>query len=351
MTQPSLPITLEPITDPKVDGYRYLGLLSARIMTAKSVEMAASWIVQVLSYTWDLSTGSIWWRDRSKELYRLYECIGPDGCPMRATMEHTFIADEHNPVIHAVRTGGPFSKDLAHYQIHNPRIREAVQLGLTHGMWGPIRYKERLIGAIELMDRRKFHPMVIDQLQVGINILEQYVGARKAIGRWRNMAIYCQALSDTLTKAKPSDDPITVLTNALYEYCGTIGALHYRLWMPNGDGRFTLRGEQGLLVDLKGISSEIPDPGTQMAIKTGRMVIEHQTSEQDWTGDINLYENGVRSVVSLLVTDHIGCPFAAITLFLPEHPDDRDNAALGIMESLSEHLYLVVKAYLTQDPA
>ncbi|WP_336250486.1 hypothetical protein [Stomatohabitans albus] len=344
------PITFELITDPRLDGYRYMGLLGATIMSAKSIETAAYWVGEVLTHTWDIPGGSLWFQDRYREVYRPYQTLGRSGASMRAAMDQTFIADEHNPVLKAIATDTPFTTDLAHFQTHNSWVRQSVKDGMTHGLWGAIRFNDRHIGAIELLDRKKFHPTVTDQLAVGINLLEQYVASRKTLGRWRNMAIYSQALSDILTKAKPNTNPAQVLAQALYEYCGTIGALHYRLWMPDEDGRFSLEHEQGLLEDLVGVGTSVPDVTTQMAIKTGRMIVDHLDSEHEWFNEVDIYEQGVRSIVALLVTDHIGCPFAAITLFLPLHPDDRDNATLGIMESLADHLYLVVKAYVTNTP-
>lgn len=344
-TQP-LPIELEPITAPETDGYRMLGLLSARILTAKSVETATAWVVEVLAHCWDIAIGAIWWRDRHQEVYRLYEVVTGDFVCVTKAMSTVFTATEQNPVIESIQTDRPFTRDLAYYQESNAHLRCAIQEGMTHGIWAPIHFKQRPIGVIELVDTRKFVPAVMSQLDVAIQILEQYVVARRTIGRWRNLAIYSQAVSDILTTARPDENPAKVLANALHEYCGTIGALHYRLWMPDEDGCFTLREEDGLLLDLRGVGATVPDPTTQMAIRTGRMVIEHETTDLEWTEGVDIRENGVRSMVAMLVTDHIGCPFAAITLFLPEHPDDRDNAALGIMESLADHLYLVVKAHL-----
>lgn len=344
-TQP-LPIELEPITAPERDGYRMLGMLSAHILTAKSVETATAWVVEVLTHCWDIAIGAIWWRDRHQEVYRLYEAVTGDFSCVDTAMTTVFTATDENPVMEAIRTDRPFTRDLAYYQGSNAHLRFAIQEGLTYGIWAPVHHKQRPIGVIELVDTRKFVPAVLAQLEVAIQILEQYVVARRTIGRWRNLAIYSQAVSDILTSARPAEDPATVLANALHEYCGTIGALHYRLWMPDANGRFSLRKEDGLLVDLQGVGAHVPDLTTQMAIRTGRMVIEHETTNLEWTEGVDIRENGVRSIVAMLVTDHIGCPFAAITLFLPEHPDDRDNAALGIMESLADHLYLVVKAHV-----
>lgn len=342
-----LPIQLSPISSPEVDGYRLLGMLSAKILSAKSVETAAAWVVEVLTHSWDLAFGAIWLRDRHQEVYRLYEYVGNEYDCVRQSLTDTFVASAENPVLEAIAKDQVFTRDIAYYQQSNAHIRRAVQEGMTHGIWAPVHVKQRPIGVIELVDTRKFVPAVLAQVDVAIQILEQYVTTRRTIGRWRNLAIYSQAVSDILTTARPDSDPTAVLAHALHEYCGTIGALYYRLWMPDEDGRFTLRAEDGLLVDLRGVGIQVPDSTTQMAIRTGRMVIEHETTDLEWTTGIDIHENGVRSIVAMLVTDHIGCPYAAITLFLPEHPDDRDNAALGIMESLADHLYLVVKAYVT----
>lgn len=344
MAPQPLPIQLEPITAPETDGYRMLGLLSAHILSAKSVETATAWVVEVLTHCWDVAIGAIWRRDRHQEVYRLYECVAGDFSCVTQAMSTVFTAADENPVMEAIKEDRVFTRDLAYYQANNTHIRSAIQEGMTYGIWAPVHYRQRPIGVIELVDTRKFVPAVLAQLEVAIKILEQFVEARRTIGRWRNLAIYSQAVSDILTSTRPDHQPVTVLATALHEYCGAIGALHYRLWMPDEDGRFTLRAEDGLLIDLQGIGGRVPDPTTQMAIRTGRMVIEHETTDLEWTEGVDIHENGVRSIVAMLVTDHIGCPYAAITLFLPEHPDDRDNAALGIMESLADHLYLVAKA-------